>query len=292
MQISNVASGFIQLSNGQIYYSTQGLGEEVIVWVHGLPLNSSSWHAQLCHFNQNFLNICLDLRGYGQSSALPDTNSSITDLYCDDLLLLFDTLKLRQVTLVGFASAGHIAMRFAANNPNLISKLVIINGSPKFLADKSWPYGFEEQDLKDAISAIDAAKTTEDLAQLILDPALGEACALQIRQIRAWFTGMLAQARKDTLKAFFSNIAYDDDRELIGNITAPTLIISSKLGKEVPSATALFIRNAIENSQLFEINGIDHFAFATQASLINAVIDQFMSPRCQCLLPNTTNKES
>ena len=103
---------------------------------------------------------------------------------------------------------------------------------------------------------------------------------------------MLAQARKDTLKAFFSNIAFDDDRELIENITAPTLIISSKLGKEVPSATALFLRNTIENSQLFEINDIDHFAFATQASLINAVIDQFMSPSCECLLPNTANKES
>ena len=47
MQISNVETGYIQLSNGPIYYSTQGLGEEVIVWVHGLPLNSSSWHAQL-----------------------------------------------------------------------------------------------------------------------------------------------------------------------------------------------------------------------------------------------------
>jgi len=47
---------------------------------------------------------------------------------------LFAELALDGPTLVAHASGGHGALRFAALKPDLLNKLVVINGSPRFMA--------------------------------------------------------------------------------------------------------------------------------------------------------------
>ena len=68
-------------------------------------------------------------------------------------------------------------------------------------------------------------------------------------------------------------------------IEAKTLIIASQLGAEVPFETSLFLRQNIRSSQLVEINDIDHFAFGTQQGLVNRIIEHFVSPTCDIMLP-------
>ena len=281
-------NGFIPVNNGQLYYAQSGQGEQSIVWVHGLPLNSDAWYPQLRHFNPLCRNIVFDLRGYGRSSKLPENCSSVTDLYLDDFLAVLHHCQLKKPVLVGFASAGHAVMRFAALFPQAISQLVVINGSPCFMSQPDWIGGFDKASLARVIEQIDNAPTMSDVWNLLSESAMKEACGTPMDKLKQWYQSMAEQAGKDTIKAFFSNIAYDDDRALLKKIIAPTLIISSRLDKEVPSDTALYLRQAIKGSQLFEINDIDHFAYATQSTLVNQVIEQFITPRCEIIIPTPT----
>lgn len=71
----------------------------VLVWIHGLPLDSRFWTAQYDRFSVSGLhrNFFVELRGYGTSSSkLPtDINLDVTQLYCDDLLTLLGRLQIK-----------------------------------------------------------------------------------------------------------------------------------------------------------------------------------------------------
>ncbi|MCC5791929.1 MAG: alpha/beta hydrolase [Legionellaceae bacterium] len=281
-------NGFIDVENGRVFYQTQGAGERDVVWVHGLPLNSDCWYAQVNFFEPHFRNIALDLRGYGKSSVLPDNTNSVTELYVSDLLALFKTLKLNQPILVGFASGGHVALRFAAQHSDLIHQLILINASPCFMKQKDWDWGFTPETLADFISKIHRAELPGQVSELIFANALKDCTHTQREKLQTWFEGMLSKAKKETILAFFNNIAHDDDRNLLQDIVVPTLIISGILSDEVPPEVGLYLREHIRDSQLFELNHIDQFAFATQSSLVNHIIKQFIKPSCRICIPDET----
>jgi len=279
--------GNLTVEGGQLYYSVYGQGETPIVWMHGMPLNADSWYAQLLHFDAQFKNVVFDLRGYHRSSKLPLHVESVTDLYVEDLRCLLNALNLDRPTLVAHASGAHGALRFAATHPEQLDKLVVINGSPRFVEGVDWE-GFSEETCRDFIERIDSARDAKEVGHILFDPALREESE-QISVIRDWYTSMIPLAGKETIKAFFSNIASDDDRTLMNKITARTLIIASQLGAEVPFNTSLFLRQHIRQSQLVEINDIDHFAFGTKQGLINDLIEHFVRPSCDILIPPSSD---
>jgi non-heme chloroperoxidase len=69
----------------------------------------------------------------------------------------------------------------------------------------------------------------------------------------------------------------DDDRHLVPQILAPKLLISSSLGKEVPSQSRIYLRNHLKKANMVEIPDAGHFSFITRPSLVNALIDGFLS---------------
>ena len=278
-------NGFVDVDGGRLFYQEHGEGDHEIVWVHGLPLNSDCWYGQVQYFKSTYRNIALDLRGYGQSSELPADIESVTELYCSDLLALFKELKLKQPTLVGFASGGHVTLKFATLHSDLIRELVLINASPCFMQQDDWQWGFTKATLDDFIDKITKAESLQQLSDIIFNNTFKEHSD-QTQLIRVWFDQMLAKAKKETLIGFFNSIAYDDNRSLLKNISVPTLILSGILSTEVPSNVGLYLREHIQQSQLVELNGIDQFTFATQSSLVNQAIEQFLEPRCNICLPD------
>lgn len=282
---NNSCSGLLEVTQGSLYYAISGDGTKPIVWMHGLPLNSESWYAQLQFFNQNSTNYIFDLRGYGRSSKLPKHYESVSDIYYSDLKAMIDHFKISKPTLVAFASSSIAAIKFAADHQDEISRLILINGSPCFKQTKDWPYGFDQTTIDLMIKKINQLELIDDVWNLLSKPAMKESCLSGVAKLKTWFKSMAEQAGRDTIKAFFTNIVYEDVRDLLPNIDLPTLIISSRLGQEVPSDTAIYMRQKLKNSQLVEINGIDHFAFATQTELINRIINQFIDPSCCTCMP-------
>ena len=119
----------------------------------------------------------------------------------------------------------------------------------------------------------------EAITDLLLDPAtvfrdVGEDQAHRLKQ---WFAEMSRSAGTDTLMGFVEGISRDDDRHLLPAITTPTMLVTSGLGREVPSDVGLYLRAHIAESWLVEIPGADHFVFATRPRLLNVLLAQFLS---------------
>ncbi|MDT5323400.1 MAG: non-heme chloroperoxidase [Mycobacterium sp.] len=268
---------YLDVDDARLAYYTSGRGEEPVVWLHGLPLDSRSWSAQRAHFDPLARNVFVDLRGYGASSKLPLDRVDVTQVYADDLDRLLMHLDLRNVALIGFASAGHVALRFAAQHPHRLAKLAVINASPRFRRGGDWPWGFDDAGI-DRFVQIGREGGIEALTDVILEPGtvFHDVGRREAQDLRNWFGAMSRTAGTDTLMGFFEGIARDDDRHLLGSVTTPTMLVTSGLGREVPSDVGLYLRGHIAESWLVELPGADHFAFATRPRLVNELLAHFL----------------
>ncbi|OAP59667.1 hypothetical protein AYL99_06965 [Fonsecaea erecta] len=266
------------VAGGEITFYEEGTGSQTNVWLHGLPLDSRSWAAQRSYFASKYRNVYVDLRGYGNSSKFPDKAQNVTRIYCDDLLSVLNHLNLGPVNLIGFASAGHVALRFASQCPARLNKLIVLNGSPCFRQRADWPFGFEEK----TISKFTAAASQggiEALTDMVLDPALvfKDLDAPNAALLKECFAEMSYNAGLDTVLKFFTDISFDDDRALMSQISTPTLLITGSRGEEVPNGTGAFLRRTIPHASLVEIPGADHFLFATKPDIVNPIIAGFLA---------------
>ena len=266
------------VDDAAIAFREEGCGDQTIIWVHGLPLDSRSWAAQRLHFAKGYHNVYMDLRGYGASSKLPADIQDVTQLYCNDIKALMDHLSLQKAHIVGFASAGHVGLRFAAQNPERILKLVAFNATPRFRQGEDWGWGFSDE----AIAAFTKAAADggiKGLTEAVLDPetVFRDLPLDDAQQVISWFEEMSYNAGTSTLLGFFNHISLDDDRHLVPQILAPTLLISGSLGKEVPSQSGLYLRNHLKKATMVEIPDAGHFSFITRPLLVNALIDGFLS---------------
>jgi len=268
---------YLDVDDARLAHYIAGRGEEPVVWLHGLPLDSRSWSAQRAHFDPLACNVFVDLRGYGASSKLPLDCVDVTQLYTDDLERLLTHLNLRGVALIGFASAGHVALRFAAQHPDRLTKLAVINASPRFRRGADWPWGFDDAGI-DRFVRIGRDAGIEALTDVILDPGtvLRDVGPHEAHRLKEWFGAMSRTAGTDTLMGFFERISRDDDRHLLGSIATPTMLVTSGLGREVPSDVGLYLRGHIAESWLVELPGADHFVFATRPRLVNELLAQFL----------------
>ena len=95
----------------------------------------SQFFSNMCKkYNYSFLT--LDFRGHGKSSG-KFTDYGIGDWY-DDLIKIFHFLKIKETIIIGSSMGGWIAMLFALNNPNKVSRLIGIAPAPDFTNNLLW----------------------------------------------------------------------------------------------------------------------------------------------------------
>lgn len=105
-----------------------GQGNPLII-AHGYFGMSDNWKAMATRFSSHFEVHILDLRNHGRSFHSDDFNY---DLMVEDLLNYINHYQLKDIALLGHSMGGKMAMLFAVTFPDLISKLIIVDISPKY----------------------------------------------------------------------------------------------------------------------------------------------------------------
>lgn len=110
----------------KINYLMQGQGDTTLLFLHGWCINSSYWNNQLDYFKSKFEVCAIDLPGFGKSTAQRD-NWTIEE-YSKDVLEFIDTMKLKNIIIVGHSMAGEIMLHTAlTNNPKIIGIVGVDN---------------------------------------------------------------------------------------------------------------------------------------------------------------------
>ncbi len=124
------ASEFIELDDGSlVHVRDEGiLDKEVIVLIHGFNGSLFNFEPMVSYLKNNFRILSLDLPAHGLTGAIK------SNLYSYDGFekLITDILKVKRIEkfyLVGHSMGGVISWKYALNNLERISGLIII-GSP------------------------------------------------------------------------------------------------------------------------------------------------------------------
>jgi pimeloyl-ACP methyl ester carboxylesterase len=108
------------IEGARIHYEREGEGLPV-VFLHAGVADSRMWQPQMRAFARQFECIAPDMRGFGKSALPPGSWSPVADL-----LGLINHLRLKPVHLVGCSIGGGVAIDFAIEHGERISKLVLV----------------------------------------------------------------------------------------------------------------------------------------------------------------------
>ncbi|NMR19110.1 alpha/beta hydrolase [Cellulomonas fimi] len=105
-----------------------------VLFVHGNVSSSLFWQQSLLDVPEGYRPLAVDLRGFGDSEALPvDATRGVRD-YSDDLAALVEALELGPCHLVGWSMGGGVTLQYLRDRPDQVRSLTLVNPVS--------PYGF------------------------------------------------------------------------------------------------------------------------------------------------------
>jgi len=143
----------------EINYFQQGQGDTTLLFLHGWCIDGTYWKNQVEYFSKNYTVYAIDLPGFGQSKATR-TNWTIEE-YANDVTAFIDSMKLRNVVIVGHSMAGEIMLQTAlSNNPQIVGivgvdnfKLIDVVFTPEQMKQMADFFPVLEKDFKNAAPA-------------------------------------------------------------------------------------------------------------------------------------------
>jgi pimeloyl-ACP methyl ester carboxylesterase len=117
---------YAEVNGVRLHYVEQGKGE-LILFLHGFPEFWYAWKDLVSDFGRDHHAVALDMRGYNLSAKPEPVDAYRVPLIVEDVRALAENLKAKKFVLVGHDWGGVIAWAFAAQHPEMLEKLVIIN---------------------------------------------------------------------------------------------------------------------------------------------------------------------
>lgn len=204
------------VNGARIYFERAGEGLPVI-FLHAGVADHRMWDSQLRAFASQFDVVAPDMRGFGHSTLPPQRWSPV-----GDLLALIDQLHLKPAHMVGCSIGGGLAIDFALEHSERISKLVLVGpGVGGIHFGPKYPELFAEAEAAEKTG--DQRAIVEADARLWLDGP-GRPAGYVKDPIRKLFFEMDSNFDSDFESAPIDHLE-PRAAERLHEITAPTLVV-------------------------------------------------------------------
>jgi 3-oxoadipate enol-lactonase len=207
----------LQVNGARIHYERSGSGFPVI-FLHAGIADSRMWEPQVAAFAEHFDVVRPDQRGFGQSELPAMRWSQVADL-----LQIMDSLELKPAHLVGCSMGGGLAIDFALDHPERVSKLVLVGTS---IGGAN--FGQKYPDLWADVKAADEIRDLVALNQAEMKLFLAGP-RRPLERIDKRLRDLFLDMNGTSLKSDFDSAPTDDLEppavERLGEISAPTLLV-------------------------------------------------------------------
>jgi pimeloyl-ACP methyl ester carboxylesterase len=250
----------VVLRGQKIHYIVGGAGKPLVL-VHGLAGRSEDWFALIPQLVDNGYKVyALDLLGYGQS-ARPDVDYSIS-LEEEIVKDFLDSQGLREPDMAGWSMGGWISLKFAADHPERVHKLILLDSAGlKF----------------DAVNVpLLRPKTEADLARMMQvltphPPHIPSFYAADLLRDFATEDWIIDRA----LKSMYTGKDLLDGR--LSTIKTPVLLVWGKQDVLTPLAMGEQMHNGIPRSELKVFEGCGHLAPVECSGEVGRAMIEFLN---------------
>jgi len=254
----------------KLAYYLYGEGEPTLVFVVSWVWTAAMWIPQVDYFSKNFKMVTIDMRGTGESDKPADDYT--LDLYVDDLNSIIEELHEKNIVLVGESMGFSIAAKYVSKYPEKVSKLVLVAGSPKFMATDDYPYG-NTQDQMGLFASWFGESYSKGMRAFmeILFPEPGT------DYLKEWGVEMSQKTTLEIAMNSITNLMEADIRPLLGKINVPTLILHGENDGSLRWENAKYTHENIPGSKMYIFKDKGHFLSVTAADEFNRILKEFVT---------------
>lgn len=237
---------------------------EAVVMVHGLGESGEAFRAWVPYLARHFRVIRLDLRGYGNSTPMPEDYEWKFGQIATDIIAVLDHLKIRQANFVGGKIGGTITLALAAQYPERVKRAVAV-GSPVSLvplkdATISWRKRVAEAGVETWVR-----ETQKNRMGSAMAPAQLE-----------WWTQLMSRTAMSTILGFLKMVPTVDVSERLEAIKAPCLIVTSNESTLNSVEEFRSWQERIPNSRLLVIKSASYHITASDPDVVAAAVSEFL----------------
>ena len=241
----------------------------VLVLGNSLGTSSVLWEPQLRALSAHFRLLRYEHRGHGQIggkfSPGPPGPYTIGELG-GDVLALLDHIGVDRALYCGVSLGGMIGMWLAATAPDRIAGLILCCTSAHLPPAQAWHQR----------AAVVRAHGPGSIAAQVVGRWFTPAFAAAEPSIVASFQSALAQMSAEGYAACCEAIAEMDQRPMLAQISAPTLVIAGADDPATPPWQAGVMASRIPRARLKVIRGAAHLANVSNAGEVSAALVQHL----------------
>jgi pimeloyl-ACP methyl ester carboxylesterase len=129
--------GYAEVNGVRLHYASVGKGP-LVLFLHGYPSFWYQWKDQMLELGRDHRAVALDMRGYNLSSRPEGLEPYTMPHLVEDVRQFVDKVHGagKKFTLVAHDWGANVAWVFAMYHPEMLEKLVIVNGAHPFISER------------------------------------------------------------------------------------------------------------------------------------------------------------
>lgn len=250
------------IDNLQLHYSQQGSeAAQPVLLLHGWGTDLRTWAPITPGLEQAGFNVyALDLPGFGLTPA-PNEPWDVP-MYTKLVKTFIEKRQLSKPILVGHSFGGRISIMLAADHPELVSKIILINSAGVRI---------EPGALKKLIGQFGSG-----ISPLTKGTPLGKL----VQPLRRQYYNLIGAQDYINAQGFmrdtFVRVVSQDLRAHAARIDAPALLIWGATDEDTPLWTGQLLHETIVGSTLVALEDVGHFAHIERPETVITHILQFL----------------
>ena len=252
---------YIELDNAdreRLFYALHRSRETTakVVCVHGAGGSHLNWPAEMRRLPGASV-YALDLPGHGRSTG---AGRRTIGEYVAVLVSFLDTLGLADAVIVGHSMGGAVALETALSHPERVRGLVLIGSGARLQVAPAILQGILE----------DFEGMVKLFGEWVYGPDVPDDLKRQGQQL------MAETSPKAMYGDFLACDAFDVMAQL-GEIHAPTLVITGTLDRLTPVKYATFVAQNISGAQLVLVENAGHMVMVERPRKVSEAVARFVT---------------
>jgi len=243
-----------------------------------IPIDSIDAEPSMYRFHRRLSSFCrlirFDHRGMGMSSRI-SADKITPACWAEDAVAVMDAVGSEQATIFASGFTAVSALFLAADRPERVARLVIVNGAARAL----WAPDYEVGSRASAAIPFTTVAIEPDAVEQGFDvlaylaPSVADDVAF-----RAWWDAAGNRAASPSMARRSSQmLAEADVRDKLPQITAPTLVLHRRDAAFVPVGHGRYLAEHIAGARYVELPGADAVYWVGDISPIVDEIEEFIT---------------
>lgn len=249
------------VKNLKIEYTKQGKEDGIpVLLLHGWGSSFDVYKGIMSALSDRCYLVALNFPGCANSETMPEPWN--LDDYCDLVVEFIEKAGLHNPILIGHSHGGRVILKLAATKRVNPPKIVLLD-SAGLIPKKSFKQKFRLKSFKTIKWALSL-------------PVIKNFSGGLLKKARAHYGSADYNAAPPVLRQTLVSLVNTDLRDIIPNISCPTLLIWGENDTATPLSDAKIIESLIKDSGLCVIKGTGHYSFCEKPYEAHAILRSFI----------------